>query len=218
MVYRFGDFAVDTGTRQLLRAGQYVHLTPKAFEMLHLLLENRGRAVSKPELQQRIWPATFVEETNLASLVAEIRRALRDSAASPTFIGTVYGFGYRFVGAVAFHGDDLAAEQHPKLWLTFERRQIPLMEGENVIGRAPDAAIQIDAPSMSRYHARVVVTDGEATLEDVGSKNGTHLNGSRITTSIRLTDGDEIRFGAIALTFRTTSPLDATETVPQEGR
>ena len=65
-----------------------------------MLLANRSRAVSKAELQQHLWPSTFVEETNLAGLVAEIRRALRDSASSPMFVRTVYGFGYRFVGDV----------------------------------------------------------------------------------------------------------------------
>lgn len=210
MLYRFGDFTVDSRTRQLLLGADEIHLTPKAFELLHLLLENRGRAVSKSELQERMWPSTFVEETNLASLIAEIRRALGDTASKPRFIATVYGFGYRFTGAVT--GD---AGQAAKLWLLFGRRQFPLMEGENVIGRAPDASIQIDAPSISRHHARIVVTNGKATLEDAGSKNGTQLNGSRITTSSRLTDGDEIGLGAIALTFRTASAMSPTETMPQ---
>ncbi len=77
-----------------------MHLSPKAFELLATLLANRSRAFSKAELQQHLWPTTFVEETNLAGLVAEIRRALRDSASSPLFVRTVYGFGYRFVGEV----------------------------------------------------------------------------------------------------------------------
>jgi DNA-binding winged helix-turn-helix (wHTH) protein len=213
MVYTLGDFVLDVDARQLLRGGDEVHLTPKAFELLHVLLENRPHAVSKAELQQQLWPSTFVEETNLASLVAEIRRALRDDATNPTFIRTVYGFGYRFAGAVNSDAGDSRAERRPRLWLTFERRQIPLMNGENVIGRAADAAVQIDAPSISRHHARIVVADGEATIEDAGSKNGTQVNGKRVTTSTRLADGDEIMVGAIALTFRTSSPWGATETM-----
>jgi DNA-binding winged helix-turn-helix (wHTH) protein len=208
MVYRFGELTLDPATRQVLRGAEEIHLTPKAFELLHLLLENRGRAMAKAELQERMWPSTFVEETNLPSLIAEIRRALGDSAANPRFIGTVYGFGYRFVGSAS--GEAVPS----KLWLTFGARQFPLVEGENVIGRAPDAQIFIDAPSISRQHARVVVTNGEAALEDAGSKNGTQLNGRRVTEPARLRDGDEIRAGAIALTFRVMSAA-TTMTLPQ---
>ena len=100
MVYRFGDFTFDHDIRQLVLNTSEVHLSPKAFELLAVLLANRFRAVSKAELQQHLWPSTFVEETNVAGLVAEIRRALRDTASSPMFVRTVYGFGYRFVGDV----------------------------------------------------------------------------------------------------------------------
>jgi DNA-binding winged helix-turn-helix (wHTH) protein len=97
MLCRFGDFTIDIDTRRLRRLGQDVHLTPKAFDLLNLLIDNRDRAVSKAELQQKIWPSTFVEETNLASLIAEIRRALSGS----DWIRTVYGFGYQFVGTAS---------------------------------------------------------------------------------------------------------------------
>jgi DNA-binding winged helix-turn-helix (wHTH) protein len=217
MVYHFADFAMDVDTRELRRDGREIHLTPKAFELLHLLIADRARALSKDELQQRMWPSTFVEETNLASLVAEIRRALSDNASSPMFIRTIYGFGYRFV-ATAIE-QDVAARQRTReagveerRWLVFERRSIPMLPGANVIGRAADAAVQIESPGMSRYHARVHVAGDEVTLEDMGSKNGTFLNGNRIATASRLADGDEIRLGTTTLTFRTS----ASETSPTE--
>ena len=212
MVYRFGDFALDVDTRQLLLHGEKIHLTPKAFDLLHLLVANRDRAVSKSELQQRMWPSTFVEETNLASLIAEIRRAFGGDSSKPSPIETIYGFGYRFVDAVT---ETTAADT--KLWLILEQRPIPLMSGVNVIGRAPDAAIQIDSPGMSRYHARVHVAGSEVTLEDAGSKNGTLLNGTRITTVAPLADGDQIRLGAVTLTFRASSSTSPTETIQPEG-
>ena len=90
MVYRFGEFRFDQDVRQLFHRQADVHLSPKAFELLMVLLANRSRAVSKNELQQHLWPATFVEETNLAGLIAEVRRALNDSASSPLFIRTVH--------------------------------------------------------------------------------------------------------------------------------
>ena len=69
-----------------------------------------------------------------------------------------------------------------KLCVVLATREIVLMEGANVIGREPDATIQIDARGVSRHHARILVSRGDATLEDLGSKNGTHVNGRRITT------------------------------------
>ena len=92
-------------------------------------------------------------------------------------------------------------------------RRFFLMDGANIIGRAPEAAVQIDSPGVSRLHARIRIENGVATLEDLGSKNGTHLNGTRIGTAKALADGDEIRLGTIVLTFRSTSASDETETV-----
>jgi DNA-binding winged helix-turn-helix (wHTH) protein len=215
LAYRFGGFTLDPGTRQLLSEGTEAHLAPKAFDLLVLLVAHRTRAVSKDELQQRLWPSTFVEETNLATLVAEIRRTLGDSAANPRFVRTIYGFGYRFVGEVVDDGRESRSEQHRvKLWLIVERRHIPLLEGTNVIGRAEDAAIQIDAPGVSRHHARIVVATGTATLEDLGSKNGSYVNGTLVTLHA-LSDGDKIGVGTTVLTFRITSQTSQTETLPR---
>jgi DNA-binding winged helix-turn-helix (wHTH) protein len=215
VVYRFGDFTFDHDIRQLVLNASEVHLSPKAFELLAVLLANRSRAVSKAELQQHLWPSTFVEETNVAGLVAEIRRALRDSASSPRFVGTVYGFGYRFVGDVTV--DTVATRSAPprvKLFVVVAGRELVLMQGINVIGREPTATIQFDGRGLSRQHARILVSDGGATLEDLGSKNGTYVNGRPITIPIRLSDGDEIRLGTISLTFRVASLSSVTETLP----
>jgi DNA-binding winged helix-turn-helix (wHTH) protein len=212
MAYRFGAFVLDCDTRQLLRDGHELHLAPKAFELLALLVTNRPRALSKAELQERLWPSTFVEETNLAGLVAEIRRALQDSATEPVFLRTVYGFGYRFVSDVVESGAAKGAPAGPRPGLVFDNRYLVLMEGVNVIGRAPDATIRCDVTGVSRHHARIVLADGEATVEDLESKNGTFVQSKRVT-SARLADGDEIRIGKACLVFRVGPPLGATETV-----
>jgi DNA-binding winged helix-turn-helix (wHTH) protein len=214
VVYRFADFALDCDTRQLVSDGSELHLSPKAFELLAMLLDCRRRAVSKAELQQHLWPSTFVEETNLASLVAEVRRALHDVASDPVFVRTVYGFGYRFVGAVTEESEP-TLPRHPLALprLVVDTREFILIEGANIIGRAPDATVSIDARGVSRHHARVLVAHGEARLEDLGSKNGTHVNGTRVTTAVRLGDGDEIRLGAIDVTFRVARTMSPTETV-----
>ena len=218
MVYRFGDFTLDLGIRQLSTRRTEVHLSPKGFELLATLLANKTRAMSKGELQEHLWPSTFVEETNLAGLIAEIRKALQDSASNPAYVRTVYGFGYRFVGEVIV--ETAPALQPPRRaapCLVLDNRECALIDGANVIGREPGVTIHVDSPGVSRHHARIVVVQGSATIEDLGSKNGTQLNGRRLTQPARLSDGDQIALGAIRLTFRNESRTSPTETVVPDG-
>lgn len=216
MTFRFDEFTLDSSTRQLLRNGTEVRLSPKAFELLSLLVENRSRAVPKGELQQSLWPSTFVQETNVASLVAEIRRALDDPADDPRYIRTVHRYGYWFIGSPREDAAADVGEHAVRYWLVWEKRQIALHEGENILGRAPDAAVWIDAPGVSRHHARVRLEGSAATLEDLGSKNGTYLGGTRVTSPVTLADGDQIRLGSIVVTFRIPPPAVTTETVRQQ--
>ena len=213
MIYRFDQFAVDVRTRRLLRDDEEVHLSPKAFELLVTLVENRAKAMSKAELQQKLWPSTYVLETNLAGLVAEIRHALEDLADDPTYIRTMHRFGYWFVGTVREQpvraGGPAARVRY---WVVWEARQIPLGPGDNILGRAEDAAVWIDAPGVSRHHARISLDDGAATLEDLGSKNGTYLGGHLVTAPSKLNDGDQIRLGSVVVTFRIPPPAGSTQT------
>jgi hypothetical protein len=86
MQVTFGGYCLDLGTRQLLHGGTEVRLSPKAFDLLHVLVDNRTRAVSKAELHERLWPGTFVTDANLAVLVAELRSALHDRPRAPKFV------------------------------------------------------------------------------------------------------------------------------------
>jgi eukaryotic-like serine/threonine-protein kinase len=95
---RFGPFTLDLESRQLSNAGEEIHLEPKAFELLSALVLERPKALSKADLQERLWPGTFVAEANLSNLVAEIRAALGDPARAPKFVRTAHGFGYAFCG------------------------------------------------------------------------------------------------------------------------
>jgi len=219
VAYQFEDFTLDTSTRQLLRGASEVHLSPKAFDLLTLLVENRARAMAKGELQEKLWPSTYVLETNLAGLVAEIRRALDDAADNPRYLRTVQRFGYWFIGNVRESPDEgKAVTPRVRYWLIWEQRQIALTEGENILGRAPDAAVWIDAPGVSRHHARIRLEPTGAAVEDLGSKNGTYVRGERVTTSSALTDGDQIRLGSVVITFRVPPPAGSTETgLPRKG-
>ena len=213
MRFRFDPFVLDSDARQLLRDGAEVALSPKAFQLLLVLIENRSRAMSKQELQQQLWPSTFVLETNLAGLVAEVRRALSDPAESPGYVRTMHRFGYRFIGDVqATDGAPDSSRPPVKYWLVWETKQVPLAEGDNLVGRGVDASVWIDAPGVSRHHARIVVRQGEATLEDLGSKNGTYLNNESVTSPQPLKDGDRIRVGSFLLTFRVGPPNTSTLT------
>ena len=215
MTFRFGPFVLDPRTRQLLRDGDEIALSPKAFQLLLLLVTNRARAMSRDELQQQLWPSTWVLETNLAGVVAEVRRALGDTAERPTFVRTMHRFGYRFIADVG-EADGSPASSEPAMtcWLLWETRQVPLTEGDNVVGRGVDASVWIDAPGVSRHHARIIVRRGEATLEDLGSKNGTYVGGLRVTIPHRLTSGEQIRLGSVVITFRIPEPPGVTETAP----
>ena len=213
MSYRFDEFTLDTSTRRLLRNTVEAHLSPKAFDLLQVLVANASRAMSKSELHQHLWPSTHVLDTNLASLIAEIRQTLGDSADSPRYVRTMHRFGYWFIAAVQQPMVPAAAPS-ARYWLMFDGRQTALTEGENVLGRAPDAEIWIDVAGVSRRHARIRVDGHQATVEDLGSKNGTFLQGQPVREPAPLADGDQIRLGTVVITFRIPPPAGSTDTAP----
>lgn len=206
---RFGAFVLDRGQRLLVRDGATVHLSPKALSLLLVLIGRAPDAVPKRELHEAIWTDTFVSETTLTGLVAELRAALGDDARNPTLIRTVHGFGYAFTG-------DVPAETSPQAaaWfrVTLLGREVALQKGENLIGRAAESALFIDDASVSRVHAVIRVAD-EATLHDLGSKNGTFVNGARVTEPRVLRHRDVIAAGVVAMTFQDTRTSESTMTV-----
>jgi DNA-binding winged helix-turn-helix (wHTH) protein len=209
----FGPCTLDLDTRQLLRNGKEIHLTPKAYLLLETLISERPKVVSKADLQQRLWPDTFVVEANLSALVAEIRTALGDRAQAPRFIRTVHGFGYAFCAdAMIESGARAVTTESPSCWLEWGKRRFPLTHGEHVIGRDPDVDIKLDGSTVSRRHARLVVTAEGALLEDFGSKNGTFHGETRVTSPVGLADGDDIRIGSVRVTYHAPTPQLSTET------
>src|SRR5262245_52492881 len=99
-IYEFGPFRLDAAELLLLRDGEAVPLTPKAFDLLLALVERHGHLLEKEELLKTIWPATFVEETNLASNISQLRKALGDGENGHRYIETAPKRGYRFVAVV----------------------------------------------------------------------------------------------------------------------
>jgi DNA-binding winged helix-turn-helix (wHTH) protein len=219
---RFGPFTVDSRTRQLLRERSEIHLSPKAFDLLCVLLERRPAVVRKEELHARIWPDTYVVDANLNVLIGEIRRTLGDKPLRPRFIRTVHGVGYAFCGEAAELEIPPARTDAARVWLVWKERSFLLAEGENIIGRDPHCGVWLDASGVSRQHARIRIETASrsASLEDLDSTNGTFLRGSRVVAKADLTDGDAISIGPVELTFRawTADKSQKTERIRRQTR
>jgi DNA-binding winged helix-turn-helix (wHTH) protein len=216
MRVRFGECVLDSDTRQLSVRGKAVHLSPKAFQFLELLLENRPKALSKGEIHERLWPGTFVSDGALASLLVEVRSAIGDSARQSRFVRTVHRFGYAFSGsAEELRGSVSKVGGQPIYRLIWGTREIALGVGENLLGRDEDAVVFIDDAQVSRRHARIVIDENGAVLEDLDSKNGTYLRGKRIEAPRKLADEDQVTIGPASMIFRvfkqTSSTADAVE-------
>ncbi|HLN97062.1 MAG TPA: winged helix-turn-helix domain-containing protein [Pyrinomonadaceae bacterium] len=109
-IYEFGPFRVDVLRRLLLREGNQVRLPAKAFEILLVLLEGKGRLVEKDELMRKVWPDSVVEENNLTVNMSALRRSLAESPGEHRYVVTVPGRGYQFVADVRQHGGDEVLE------------------------------------------------------------------------------------------------------------
>ena len=176
---QFGNCVFDGEARSLTRAGRVVSLSPKAFALLQALLVARPRALSSRELHDRLWPGTYVTHTSLPRVVAEVRKAMGDRRREARFVRTVHGFGYAFCGeATLAPSQASAATDPPRAWAWCGRRaRSTFREGEALIGRGRDCVVRIDLPEISRHHARIRVAGEAATIEDLGSKNGTCVGG-----------------------------------------
>lgn len=205
MKVSFDGRVFDSDTRRVLRDGRTIPLSPKAFALLELLIQARPNAVSKEDIRAKIWPSTFVSEANLANLALELRTALGDDARNSRILRTVPRFGYAFCAedAVPPAGKrSPPSSAEPAYRLIWGRREIALNPGVNLIGRDQAAVVWIDDESVSRRHARIVVGDDGAALEDLGSKNGTYRKGRRVEGAVRLDDKDELRVGSASMVLR----------------
>ena len=215
MKVHFGPFVFDPATRQLLEGTREVHLSPKSFDLLQLLIERRPALVTKTELQDRVWPDVAVLEANVANAIAEIRRGLGDDPKSPRYVSTVSRRGYRFCADVeTVGGRAVSGRNQLRWWLDWKEATLPLAEGENVVGRHPGSDVWINATSVSREHARIVIDDGVATIEDCESTNGTWVEGKPITGRHSLVDGNSVTFGSEKTTFRLWSDGESAKTEP----
>ncbi|HZM99631.1 MAG TPA: tetratricopeptide repeat protein [Pyrinomonadaceae bacterium] len=110
--YEFGPFRLDPRKRRLMRDGEPVRLTPKALDLLLVLIEERGRTVEKDELLEKVWTGTVVEENNLNQNITALRKSLGDSRQDSQYIATVPGIGYRFVADVRKVEEEVLPQNH----------------------------------------------------------------------------------------------------------
>ena len=214
MRVRFGDFVLDRGTRQLRRGEEERRLGSKAFELLELLLNQRPNVVARERIRDRVWPGTFVSESTLSTVVAELRAALDEDPKRPRFLRTVHGVGFAFCGPATESGPRVPAGR-TVYRLVLEDREIVLRPGENVLGRVEDGVVWLESPSVSRRHARILIEKGEVVLEDLASKNGTFVRGERISVPTRLADGDVFRLGRVSVKLRAGQADRSTRTEPE---
>jgi len=209
---RFGEFLVDNEAHQLFRAGAPVPLTPKAFQLLELLVARRPKAVSKAEIHDHLWPRTFVSEGNIARLMFEVRGALGDDSSEPRFLRTLRGFGYAFAGPSRQEASSEGARGGVAHRLFWGELRATLQAGDNVLGRGPEATVWVEAPSVSRRHALIRVDGPSATVADLASKNGTRIGERDARTPQTLRDGDEIYLGSERIVYRIVSTTASTRT------
>lgn len=212
--FSLGDWLVQPSLNLVSRGETQIRLEPRAIDVLAYLAARAGKVVSKTELIDAVWQKRFVSEATLTHTIAVLRDALGDDVHAPRYIATVHKRGYRIVAPVQ-SVTALAPAPPPEgcaCWLTVGDRDVPLPDGETVIGRDPDVQVRIDAMGVSRRHARITVRFGRALLEDLESKNGTYVGAERVTAVRELKDGERIAVGPAVLVFRVAGLPGSTRT------
>jgi DNA-binding winged helix-turn-helix (wHTH) protein len=210
---QFDDITFDPDSRRLWAAGVEVRLSPKAFDLLALLVERRPHAVPKADIRQRLWPGTFVSESSIPSLISELRLAIADHRRKPRLLRTLHAFGYAFEATDGPRNVDAAGAAAPAGWLVSSTAEIPLAAGAHVLGREAPGVIALQSTAISRRHARIVIDAHGARVEDLGSKNGTYVNDRRVEGVTPVIDGDQVRFALLRFTFRLAQPGGSTDTM-----
>ena len=200
--YRFGPFLLDETTRQLTRDGRVCPLSSRGFLLLTSLIAARPRALTVAELCRRVWPDDEADASDLTRLAADVRRALGDLDTAPTLIAEDSDAGYAFIGAAVTVQDPTPLFSTSGIrWLEWGRQQFPLTPGVHVVGRDKSTEVRLDVTTVSRRHARLVVTPESVVVEDLSSKNGTFRGDTRVSGAVPLVDGDSVRFGDVLVVF-----------------
>jgi len=218
MLLRIGSCEIDCERRRILLDGKERPLSRKAFDLLVVLIDERPKVVSKDDLIQRVWADTFVADANLAILIADVRAALGDSAQEPRMIKTHHRVGYSFVGEITeITSASLATDRQPAFVLVSGKRRILLFDGTTaMLGRDATCEIVIDHPSVSRFHARLSVAADVLIVEDNDSKNGTRVDGTKLSDAAVVRSGQTLTFGTLETTVLGRSALGGSTMTAQD--
>jgi DNA-binding winged helix-turn-helix (wHTH) protein len=222
MQLAFAECVLNLSSRQLSRAGVVVSIEPKMYTLLEVLIKRRPAVVTNEELDEILWPQVYVARTSLTRLVSELRAVLNDSPRDSRIIRTVYKTGYAFSAAVVESGTNAGVDGVGSILvptgvaLIWQQRILALSAGENIAGRGAECSVVVDATTVSRRHARILVVSGGATIEDLRSTNGTYVNRQPVSAPTRLKDGDEVGLGTAEMTMRIANP--SAPTVIDPGR
>lgn len=216
--FHVGDWLVEPDINRVSRGDTSVQLEIRMMQVLAYLAKRPGAMVTRRELFDVVWAAEFVSDNALTHAIAEIRKALGDNARAPAYIETVQRRGYRLIASVKGLGAGDRGAPQVACWLICGDSTVPLGAGETVIGRGADADVVIESPKVSRHHARIVIEGDRAVIEDLGSTNGTSVNGSRLAAPHLLMHGDEIRIGRGVRVYRFACNTPDAETVASVAR
>jgi DNA-binding winged helix-turn-helix (wHTH) protein len=214
MKLAFGDCVLDLAARQLSRGGEIVALEPKMYQLLEVLIQRRPAVVTNQELDEILWPKTYVARSSLTRLVSELRAALGDTPSDSQLIRTAYKTGYSFCAEVRSAAGSRRGAAN--IGLVWKGQLLLLSDGEHIAGRGAECSLVIDAATVSRQHARITIQSGIATIEDLGSTNGTHVDGVQISSPTEFTAGAKIALGTAELLVKATNAADPTIKVDSE--
>jgi len=195
---KVGPWIVDADSGILTQGETSVRIRPKVMDLLLALAENPCALSARESLMTHVWPNVVVGDASLTVALAELRLALGDDPKSPRFIETIPRRGYRLIAPIS----EVKAVKTTHFALASAETRVLLHEGENLLGRDPEAGVRINSNLVSRHHSLIVVTGERATIEDLDSKNGTYLNGKRLEDAELLSNGDRITLGRLAMRYR----------------
>jgi DNA-binding winged helix-turn-helix (wHTH) protein len=182
-----------------------VPLEPKMYQLLEILIKRRPAVIPNEQLDELLWPHVYVARTSLTRLVSALRTLLGDESRDSQIIRTAYKTGYAFCATVTERSAEPAPSVAPPrarpdaIQLVWNEQVISLGEGEFVAGRGDECAVVIDASTVSRRHAKIVVRADTVTIEDLESTNGTRVNGMPITVPTAIAHGNKVELGSEVL-------------------
>ena len=211
--YEFAPYRLQLPTQQLLRNGQPVALTPKAFQTLVALIERRDRVVDKAELMRMVWPDSFVEEANLTQTIFVLRRTLGESPDGKPFIDTVPRRGYRFVADVRVEtAKPASGGAQPLGWLARGAWIAAALVVAALAGWIGTSWMRRGGDAPPRIQSLVVLPFGNLSDDDGQDFLADGLNDALITNLSQIS-GLRVISRTSAMTYRNTS-----KTVPQIAR